>query len=184
MVFIIIIAILFVIVIALYNSLIYKKNKVEKAFSSIDVMLKKRYDLIPNLVETVKQYMTHEKETLLKITEWRSAAMTGGVSTAERSKLDSQIGKAMGNIMVAVENYPDLKANENFMMLQRSWNEVEEQLSAARRAFNAAVTEYNNAIEMFPSNIMASIMGYKRKEVLVIPEEERKNVNAKELFAK
>lgn len=183
MVFIIIIAILLVVIIALYNSLVYKKNKVEKAFSSIDVMLKKRFDLIPNLVETVKQYMVHERETLSDITQWRAQAIRGDLPDNEQAMLQEKIASTLGNIMVAVENYPELKANENFIMLQRSWNEVEEQLSAARRAFNAAVTEYNNAIEMFPSNMMANIMGYKRKEVLEIPDAHRENISAKELFS-
>lgn len=180
----IIVGVLLIIVIALYNSLISKKNNVAKAFASIDVYLKKRYDLIPNLVETVKQYMGYEKDTLTKITEMRAKAISGGMSDNEKVNLENQINTAMRGIMVAVENYPDLKANDSFNMLQRSWNEIEEQLSAARRAFNSSVTEYNNAVEMFPTNMMARMMNYQTKSVFEIPEEERKNMDARQLFSK
>jgi len=174
-----VVALLFVV---MYNSLIGKKNNVENAFGSVDVMLKKRYDLIPNLVETVKQYMTHEKETLTKITELRTRAMSGGMSSDDKVSLENQLTKAIGGIMVAVENYPDLKASDNFDMLQRSWNEAEEQISAARRSYNAAVTTYNNGVEMFPTNIIANMLNYSRKEVFEIPETERQNISAKNLF--
>ena len=167
---------------AMYNSLVGKKNQVENAFSTIDVMLKKRYDLIPNLVSTVKTYMNYEGSTLEKITELRAKAMSGGISSDEKVSLDNEIRKVMGNIMVSVENYPELKANENFMHLQRTLNETEEQISAARRTFNASVVDYNNAVEMFPTNIMAGMMGYKRKNVFEAMEEERKNVNVGNLF--
>lgn len=174
-----VVALLFVV---MYNSLIGKKNNVENAFGSVDVMLKKRYDLIPNLVETVKQYMTHEKETLTKITELRTRAMSGGMSSDDKVSLENQLTKAIGGIMVAVENYPDLKASDNFDMLQRSWNEAEEQISAARRSYNAAVTTYNNGVEMFPTNIISNMLNYSRKEVFEIPETERQNISAKSLF--
>lgn len=170
------------VVIVIYNGLVGKKNQVENAFASIDAMLKKRYDMIPNLVATVKQYATHEQETLTKVTEMRTKALSGGLSDNERIELDNQITKAMGGIMVAVESYPELKANENFLQLQRSLNEVEEQISASRRAFNAAVTDYNNAIEMFPSSILAGMMNYKRKALFEIPEAERANVDVGKLF--
>ena len=169
--------------ILMYNGLVSKKNQVENAFGSIDTMLKKRYDLIPNLVATVKTYMNHEKDVLTKITELRAKAVSGQVSDDEKVDLDNQLSKAMRGIMVSVENYPDLKANQNFLQLQSSWNEIEEQISASRRAFNASVTDYNNGVEMFPQNIVAKMMGYVRKKVFEIPEEERKNISAKELFA-
>ena len=166
----------------IYNGLIGKKNQVENAFASIDTMLKKRYDLIPNLVATVKQYASHEQDTLTEITELRAQAISGGLSPDEQVQIDNKITKAMGGIMVAVENYPDLKANENFLQLQRSLNEVEEQISASRRAFNAAVTDLNNAIEMFPSNIVAGTMSLKRRELFEIPQSERENVDVSKLF--
>jgi len=169
-------------VIATYNGLIRKKNNVENAFGGMDVQLKKRYDLIPNLISTVKQYMTHEKELLTKVTELRSKAVSGNISNEEKVDLDNQITGTIKGIMVAVENYPDLKASNNFMNLQRTMNEVESQISAARRAYNAAVVEFNNAIQVFPSNIIAGMMHLKTKKVFEIPETERQNINAGDLF--
>ncbi len=166
------------------NTLVGKKNQVQNVFGSIDALLKKRYDLIPNLVNTVKTYMKHERETLTEITELRTKAINGNLTDEEKVDLNNKIGKMIGGIMVAVENYPDLKANQNFLQLQASLNEVEEQISAARRAYNASVTDYNNAVEMFPTNIFAGIMGYKVKKVFEISESERQNINVGELFSK
>ncbi len=178
-----IIAIVIVLILVfMYNSLVGKKNQVENIFASVDTMLKKRYDLIPNLVASVSKYMEHEKSLLTEVTELRAQANKTNVSDAQKIALDAKMSAALGSLMIAVEAYPDLKANENVMHLQRSLNEVEEQISAARRAYNQAVTDYNNAIEMIPTNFMATAMNYKRKEVFVIPENERKNVNVKELF--
>ncbi len=168
----------------IYNSLVGKKNDVEKAFASIDTLLKKRYDLIPNLVATVKQYAEHESSTLEEITALRAKAISGNVSSEEAVNLNNQLTQSLGGLMVAVEAYPDLKANENFLQLQRSLNETEEQISASRRAFNAAVTDYNNAVEMVPSNMVAQMMNYQRKTLFEIPEAERKNVDVGELFDK
>jgi LemA protein len=165
-----------------YNRLVRLRNQAEKAFASIDAMAKKRYDLIPNLVSTVQKYMQHEKETLTDITEMRAKAVTGNLSDNEKVDLDNKISRAMGGIMVAVENYPDLKANENFLQLQGSLNEVEEQLSASRRAYNASVTEYNNACQMFPSNVFAMIFNFKTKRLFEISDKERQNVDVKSLF--
>jgi len=173
---------LLLIVIIIYNGLVGARNQVENAFGSIDVMLKKRYDLIPNLVETVKTYMKHEKDTLTNITALRTKAISGTITPDEKVQLENQISGAMRGLMVAVENYPDLKASDQFNMLQRSWNETEEQISAARRFYNSAVTSYNNSVQKFPSNIFAAMFGYKRKEVFVIPEVERQNISAKALF--
>lgn len=165
-----------------YNGLVSKRNEADKAFASIDTMAKKRYDLIPNLVATVQQYMQHERATLTEITEMRAKATSGNLSDEEKIALDGKISKAMSGIMVAVENYPDLKASTNFMQLQGSLNEVEEQLSAARRFYNAAVTSYNNAIQMVPSNIVASMFNFKTKKLFEITEQERQNVDVKSLF--
>ena len=181
-VIIVVLVIIVLIPILMYNSLVGKKNQVENVFATIDALLKKRYDLIPNLVETVKTYMKHEKSLLTDITELRAKATSGQLSDNDRIAVENKMTKALGGIMVAVENYPDLKANQNFLQLQGSMNEIEEQISAARRAYNATVTIYNNAIEMFPTNIMASMMNYKRKNVFVIPEEKRKNVDVGKLF--
>jgi len=170
------------IVIIMYNGLINKKNQVENVFAGMDAQLKKRYDLIPNLISTVKTYMKHEKDTLLKITELRAKAISGKMSNDEKIELNNMMSSALGGIMVAVENYPELKALENFIMLQESLNDVEEQISAARRYYNTAITSYNNAIEMFPTNILAKIMSLERKQVFNIIQSERENINAGDLF--
>lgn len=168
--------------VVLYNSLVGKKNQVTNVFGTIDALLKKRYDLLPKLIATVKAYMKHEKEVLEEITKMRAKAVSGRLSDDEQVELDNILSKALGGIMVAVENYPELKANENFLQLQRTMNEVEEQISAARRAYNAAVTDYNNAVEMFPTNIVASMIGYRLKKVFEISEEQREDVDAEKLF--
>jgi LemA protein len=165
-----------------YNGLISKKNQVDNAFASVDVLLKKRTDLIPNLVGTVQNYMQYEKSTLVELTRLRSRAMSSQVSPDERVALENQISRSLGGILVAVENYPELKANQNFMNLQGALNEIEEQISAARRFYNSAVTDYNNAVEMFPTNLIASQMNLRTKKVFEINEQERQNVNIKNLF--
>lgn len=183
MIYAIVVAVLLLLlIIGLYNSLVRKRNDVENAFASVDVMLKKRYDLIPNLVETVKSYMKHEKSLLTKLTELRARAVSGEMPNDERVALENKITKGISGVMVVVENYPDLKASQNFLQLQAAWNEAEEQISATRRNFNAAVTAFNNKVEIFPSNIMAAIMEYKRRILFEIPETERQNLNAKNLF--
>jgi len=179
---VVIIGVILLFAVIFYNSLIGKKNQVKNVFGTIDALLKKRYDLIPNLISTVKTYMEHERGTLTEITELRARAVSGGLSDNEKVALDNKLSKMMGGIMVAVENYPDLKANQNFLQLQGSLNEIEEQISAARRAYNASVTDYNNAVEMFPTNIMASMMHYETKALFEITEKERQNVNVGELF--
>lgn len=179
---IIILVVLAIFAIALYNSLIRKRNEVENAFGGMDVQLKKRYDLIPNLVATVQQYAKHEKELLEKVTQLRNQAVGGNLSNDEKVALNNSISGALREIMVTVENYPDLKANTNFLDLQRALNEVESQISASRRTYNATVTDFNNAIETFPGNLMAGMMGLTRKSVFEIPDSERQNVNVNDLF--
>ena len=170
--------------IAAYNGLIGKKNNAEEAFSGIDVQLKKRWDLIPNLVAAVKEYMSHERGILEEITKLRGQVMQDDIGDQERFGLENQIGSMLGKIKVAVEAYPDLKANTNVIELQHSLNEVEAQISASRRAYNAAVKSLNNAVEMFPSNIMANMMNMETREFFEIPREERENVNVSDLFDK
>ena len=169
-------------IVSIYNGLIRRRNEVDNAFGGMDVQLKKRYDLIPNLVSTVKQYAQHEKDLLTKVTELRTKATSGNLSNDEKVALDNQISAGMKGIMVAVEGYPDLKANGNFMNLQRTLNEVESQISAARRTYNAVITDFNNAVQSFPKNIIAGMMNLKTKQVFEIPETERQNVNVKDLF--
>jgi len=175
--------VMIVIVIAgLYNSLVGKKNQVINVFGTVDALLRKRYDLIPNLVATAQTYMQYEKEVLSKVTELRARAISGKTSDDEKIAIDREISQALRGIMVAVENYPDLKANQSFLQLQASLNEVEEQISAARRAYNAAVTDYNNAVEMFPTNLMAQVMNYQRKAVFEIAPAEREPVDVQKMF--
>jgi len=165
--------------ILIFNSLIRKKNDVENAFASIDVMLRKRYDLIPKIVEAVKAYMTYEKDLLTGITELRIKALSGAITPEERVIIENRLGQQLTSLLVAVENYPDLKASNNFLQLQGTLNEVEEQLAASRRAFNAAVTLYNNSIEVFPSNMIASMMNYRRRTLFGIPAEKREEISSK-----
>ena len=183
MIFVAVIAIAVLIFgIGIYNSLISKKNQVANAFSAIDVMLKKRFDLLPNLVETVEEYMQYEGNTLTKITDLRGKALEANVSEGDKLTFDSQIGTAVKGLMVSVENYPDLKANQNFLNLQSTWTESEEQIVAARRNYNTSVTTYNNAVMMFPGNMFAGMLGYQTIAFLEVVAAERENVGAKELF--
>ncbi|MCZ4224177.1 LemA family protein [Pedobacter rhodius] len=178
----VVIGLLLLIGIFFYNGLIGKKNQVTNAFSAIDVMLKKRFDLIPNLVEVVKQYTNYEQGTLSKIVELRSKAISGNTSDAEKALIDTQLSSSVKGLMVNIEQYPDLKANSNFINLQSTWTESEEQIAAARRTYNAAVTDYNNAIMMFPGSMFAGMLNFQPITVLTTAEEERKNISAKELF--
>lgn len=168
----------------LYNSLISKKNQIENASGGLDAQLKQRYDLIPNLISSIKVYMQHESETLEKLTQLRITAMKNGLSNEIKQNINQEISQGLARIMVVSEGYPDLKSNTNFIELQKTLFNVEENISASRRFYNASVTEYNDAIEMFPSSIFARIMNLKRKEVFSIPEIERKNANVAELFKK
>ena len=181
-VFLLLGCIIFMLGVRIYNSLVFKKNRVGKSFSSVDVLLKKRWDLIPNLVAVVKNHMEFERQTLAEITKARSRAMSADTNPEQRLNAENQITRTMGHIMALVKNYPELKSERHVTELLESLNETEEQISAARRFYNAAVTDYNNAIEMFPSNIVAGYMKYAAKELFVTPAEERSNVNVEELF--
>ena len=181
--FIFVVLFVLLVLILMFNSLVAKKNRVKNAFASVDVQLKKRYDLVPNLIATVNQYMQHEQGTLAKLTELRGMAQSGRLGTRGRVELENQFSQAMESIMVSVENYPDLKSSQNFLALQGSLNEIEEQLSAARRTFNAVTTDYNDAIEMFPSNLLAGLIGYRLRPLFEMPAIERENPNAAKLFA-
>ncbi len=159
-------------VVATYNRLIGLKNQIDYARGAIDALLKKRFDLIPNLVETVKAYAKHERETLERVTELRSR-VGRAQSDDERFRLEGELSGLLGRLLVQLEAYPQLKANENFLELQASLNEIEEQLAASRRAYNAAVVQFNNAVEMFPSNMVASWMGLKPRPVFQAEEAAR-----------
>jgi LemA protein len=160
-----------------------RKNQVEYADGAVNVMFKNRYDLIPNLVSTVKQYMQHEKTLLENLTALRSGiADKSHLDMKQISEWEQQYKRVIKSFEVTVENYPDLKAGEQFSQLQASLNECEAQLAAARRTYNAAVMDYNNALEMFPSNIVASMTGYKRKEMINISLLERQAPSIEGLF--
>ena len=179
---IVIASVIAVVLVLLYNNLVGKKNQVANAFSSIDVLLKKRFDLLPNLTAMVKRYMKHEADVLTDITAMRTKGTSGPMSEAETVALDKTMTSALGRIMVAVENYPALKASDNFLNLQASLNEVEEQISAVRRAYNASVKDYNNALEMFPSNMVARLMRYQPKVFFEIDAREGQPVDVGQLF--
>lgn len=166
----------------IYNGLIGKKNEVSNALGGLDAQLKQRYDLIPNLVSSVKQYMKHESKTLEKIVELRTQCLKLDIPLEEKQELNKEISKSISGLLVQVENYPELKANHSFIKLQDTLLSVEESIAAARRFYNSAVTDYNNALEMFPSNVLAKWMKLQRKEVFTIPETERANVNVENLF--
>jgi LemA protein len=182
-VFLVITGILLIVYISIYNGLVSRKNQVEYADGAVNVMFKNRYDLIPNLVSTVKQYMQHERGLLEKLTELRSGvADKSHLDVKQMNEWEQQYRQVMKSFNVTVENYPDLKAGEQFSRLQASLNECEAQLAAARRTYNAAVMDYNNALEMFPSNIVASMMNYRRKDMIDASQQERQNPNVGDLF--
>ena len=177
----IVLVVLAVIVIGLYNSLVRRRNRVDQALSTIDVQLVQRYDLIPKLVETVKQYMGHERSLLEDIVRLRSQAMSS-TSPAEKMRADSELSNALGQLRVSFENYPQLQASQNFVQLQRSLNEVEEQIAAARRSYNSAVVDYNNAVQTIPASLIAGAMGFHTRTMYVAEEGKRADVNMKGLF--
>jgi len=170
-----IIAVLAIFVIAIYNSLVRLRNKCKEAWSDIDTQLKRRYDLIPNLVETVKGYASHEKETFQKVTEARTAAM-GAQSVHDKEVAENMLTGALKSIFALAENYPDLKANQNFMNLQNTLTEIEEQIQLSRRYYNATVRDFNTKIEIFPNNIIAGPFGFTKREFFQAEEGEKKNV--------
>lgn len=163
--------------IVIYNSLVGKRNMVRNAFSSIDVNLRKRHDLIPSLVETVKGFAKHEKETFAGLIEARNQIQSGNLSESERLRLEEQIGPRMQRLLAVAEDYPELKSSNHFLNLQRNLTEIEEQISAARRAYNAAVMDINNSVESFPSNLVASTFGFQRHDFFEATEAVRAPVD-------
>jgi LemA protein len=173
------VALLLVAAIIINNSIIVKKNRIKQAFGSIDSYLLQRFDLIPNLIATVQKYANHEKELFSKITELRSGLKKQSTNS-EKVELSNNINGVLASI--SVEDYPHLKADTQFLKLMYSFDEMEEQLSAARRAYNASVVDYNNKIEQFPASIIANIKNAKPEQVLETPEKKRQNINAATLF--
>ena len=173
---IIIIAILIIAIIAIYNNLVTLRQKVRNSWSQIDVQLQRRFDLIPNLVETVKTYMEHEDTVLTKVSELRTS-WAGANSISEKAKLDNELSETLKSIMAVSENYPDLKANQNFSELQQELQNTENKISFSRQFYNDSVTLYNTKLEVFPSNVLASIFGFKPEDLFTTDSEEaRKNV--------
>lgn len=162
------------IVIVYYNGFIAKRNRADQAFSTIDVMLKKRCDLVPNLVAVVKEYARHERDVLEKVTALRARAVEAG-NPDERLRANNELGHRLHGLMIQVERYPELKANANFLHLQHSLNEIEEQLAAARRTFNASVTAYNTSVQMFPGSMLAGWFHFTERPLLEIDAREREN---------
>jgi len=158
--------------VSIYNNLVRLRNNRENAFANIDVQLKQRHDLIPQLVATVKGYATHEKEVLMRVTEARSAAM-GATSINDKIQAENALSSALSGLKVSLEAYPDLKANQNFLQLQGEISDVENKLSATRRFFNSATRELNNAVQTFPSNIFAGMFGFSKEPMFEIPQTER-----------
>ena len=172
----IVIDVIVLFIILVYNSLVKLRQKVKNAWSQIDVSLQRRFDLIPNLVETVKGYMNHESATLEKVTELRTS-WANAKSESEKVELDNQLSSTLKTIMAVSENYPDLKANQNFSQLQEELKNTENKLSYSRQFYNDAVTMYNTKLELFPSNIVASIFGFKSEELFKVDSDDaRKNV--------
>lgn len=164
-------------VVMTFNRLVSLRNRVENAWAQIDVQLKRRYDLIPNLVESVKGYMKHEKDTLTEVTKYRAALMTGGVE--ERAKANNMLSQTLKSLFAVAENYPQLKANENFKMLQEELAGTENKIAYIRTSYNDSVLSYDNALEMFPSNIIAGMFGFKPKPYFEAPQAEKEAVKVK-----
>ena len=157
--------------VSMYNSLVKMRNNRENAFADIDVQLKQRHDLVPQLVETVKGYAAHEKDTLERVINARNGAI-GAKTIDEKIVAENALSSALSGLKITLEAYPDLKANQNFLQLQEEIADLENKLSSVRRYFNSATKEYNNAVETFPSNILAGMFGF-RKEVMFDLGEQR-----------
>ena len=166
--------------IVLYNVLIKLKVRVKEAWSDIEVQLKRRYDLIPNLISTVKGYAKHEQSVFEKVTETRSLAMQAPQNPEEKGKAENMLSGALKSLFAVSENYPDLKANENFLNLQNELTDTENKIQASRRFFNSTVKDYNIKIQFFPNNIIASMLKMERKDFFEIEnKEEKENISVK-----
>lgn len=174
LIFLILLVVIGIVVAGLYNRLVGLRNGAEEALKSIDVFLKQRYDLIPNLVNTIKGYTQYESGTLEKIVQLRSQAMSAG--GADGGAAENALSGALKSVFALAENYPDLKANQEFLQLQQTLSGLEESIQRARRYYNASVRDMNNAVEMFPANLFASMFGFRRMDYLQVDEAETQNV--------
>ncbi|OGY45085.1 MAG: hypothetical protein A2729_03465 [Candidatus Buchananbacteria bacterium RIFCSPHIGHO2_01_FULL_39_14] len=161
-----------------FNRLISLKNRTQEAFSDIDVQLKRRHDLIPNLIETVKGYAKHERELFEKVTAARANAISAQ-GVAAKSQAENMLSQTLKSIFAVAENYPDLKASQNFLQLQDELSDTENKIQAARRFYNGNVRDFNISVEVFPSNLVASLLGFKKFEFFEADGEERENVKVK-----
>ena len=166
-----------------YNGLIRSKNRVDEAISDIDVQLKRRYDLIPNLVETVKGYMTHERETLVKLTEARTAAMAvhdnKDATLAQKEQAENMLSGTLKTLFAVSENYPELKASQNFLQLQSEVTDTEDKIQAPRRFYNGNVRDFNTKIQVFPTNTIVGLLHFVKYDFFQVAEGERQNVQVK-----
>ncbi|PKL49312.1 MAG: hypothetical protein CVV39_03125 [Planctomycetes bacterium HGW-Planctomycetes-1] len=172
LVLIVIVILLVVFIVGIYNALVRLRNQVQNAWSQIDVQLKRRHDLIPNLIETAKGYMQHERGTLEAVTNARSQAM-GAKGVAESAKAEGVLGKALSKFLLTVEAYPDLKANQNFLALQEELSSTENKIAFSRQAYNDQVLFFNNKIQMFPSNIVAGMFNFAKRDYFEIDTAEK-----------
>ncbi len=161
--------------VALFNGLIKLRNRVDEAWSDIDVQLKRRYDLIPNLIETVKGYAKHEKEVLESVTEARTRAM-GAQDPKDQVEAENMLSETLKSLFAVSENYPDLKANQNFLELQKELSDTENKIQASRRFYNGNVRDFNTKIQSFPNNMIAGILSFKERDFFEAEEEEKKNI--------
>ncbi len=175
---IVIVVVLILWFIATRNSLVSLRNRVKDAWSQIDVQLKRRFDLIPNLVETVKGYTKHESETLENVIKARNSYMTASLPE-DQMKADGELTQAINKLFALTESYPDLKANQNFTSLQEQLNETENKIAMSRQFYNDIVMQYNNKVEMIPSNIVASLCNFKKESFFTASETEKENVQVK-----
>jgi LemA protein len=171
----VIVVVLVLAFVGLYNGLVRRRNRVQEASSDIDVQLKRRYELIPNLVNTVKGYATHEREVFEKVTELRAGLLTG--TTAEKINTSNQLTETLKSLFAVAENYPELKANQNFLALQADLTDTQDKIMAAQRFYNANVRDFNTAIQVFPTNLIASMMGFSAFEFIEATPTETQNVN-------
>ena len=167
-----IVVVLVIWLVSIYNNLVKLRNNRENAFANIDVQLKQRHDLVPQLVATVKGYADHEKSVLQRVTEARAAAM-GATTINDKVKAENALTSALAGLKVSLEAYPELKANQNFMQLQTEVADIENKLASVRRFFNSATRELNNAVQTFPSNILAGMFGFHKEPMFEVPQEQR-----------
>ena len=170
-----IVVVIAIAIIAMYNGLITLKNRVDEAWSDISVQLKRRYDLIPNLISTVKGYAAHEKEVFEKVTQARTQAMNAG-TTQEKAEAENMLSGTLKSLFAVSENYPELKANQNFLELQRELTDTEDKIMASRRFYNGNVRDFNTKLQVFPTNMIAGMLKFTAREFFEMDEKEKENV--------